>query len=453
MSGTSGIRCSFAAFIRSLGITISSLPISDHRSAANGDIYKAQADGKLTVQKKEGFNTLFGNRRATFKDTNGKEKAKPAGDEWKRSRARREYCQIGYWPDKVQEPKAAYNLFRGWGIEPVAGDWWLIGEHIEQVIASGDKAKADYILDWLAHMVQKPGVKPGVAIVLLGKKGSGKSLFINIVEMAIGRQNAFITASADQLFQQFNIDLASKLLIVSEEAFFAGNHKQNNQLKHLLTGHDMQVEQKFGERLSIQSTHRVMMTSNEDQPVHMTVDERRFLICEVSDHRIEDSTYFQPLAAIAQGEKPETLAAFLHELLTRHISNFNPESAKKIGGLAHAQQKLLGLEPPLQWLLERVRNTSRDGAPNTEDLTDGVWSLKQKKQSCLSDYRYWAKTAQVRGAADYTIAEKFWASLKKLLKPKIFPNHGQFFRGSSGISYVLMPTRTEMLKGFGQLIR
>jgi hypothetical protein len=223
----------------------------------------------------------------------------------------------------------------------------------------------------------------------------------------------------------------------------------------LLTGSDMQVEQKFGQRISIQSMHRVMMASNEDQPVHMTVDERRFLICDVSDHRVGDDAYFQPLAAIARGEKSDILAAFLHELLlTRDISNFKPESAKQIGGLAHATQKLRGLEPPLQWLLECVRNAwGGDGAPNIVDLTAGVWSLKQTRQWCVYEYRNWTKTAQVRGALDYSSEEKFWASLKQLLNPTIFPNHGQFFQASKGLRSVLMPTRAEMLKGFAQLIR
>jgi hypothetical protein len=32
------------------------------------------------------------------------------------------------------------------------------------VIAAGDQDKANYILDWCAHMVQRPWEKPGVAL-------------------------------------------------------------------------------------------------------------------------------------------------------------------------------------------------------------------------------------------------------------------------------------------------
>jgi len=93
---------------------------------------------------------------------------------------RREYAQIGYWPGGYDCPAKAYNLFRGWGIQPVSGDCSIIEDHILHVVAGGDQKKADFILDWCAHMVQRPWEKPGVALVLRGKKGTGKTLLTQL---------------------------------------------------------------------------------------------------------------------------------------------------------------------------------------------------------------------------------------------------------------------------------
>src|SRR6185437_3806382 len=113
-----------------------------------GDIYKAEATGVIRVQRPGGFNKVFACRQARYKDG----KVMRAGEAWLQSPDRREYDHIGYWPDDHERPTSAFNLWRGWGVEAVQGDWSPIHEHISEVIASGDKKKADYVLDWFAHL-------------------------------------------------------------------------------------------------------------------------------------------------------------------------------------------------------------------------------------------------------------------------------------------------------------
>jgi Mesyanzhinovviridae bifunctional DNA primase/polymerase len=238
----------------------------------------------------------------------------------------------------------------------------------------------------------------------------------------------------------------------AEEAFFAGNHELNDQLKHLLTGDEIEVEQKFGQRISIKSMHRLIMTSNHDQVIAASDDERRFSVFDVSEARRGDHAYFAPLGRAAKGEDVQMLAAFLHALLTRDIGNWHPEAAARAASSADlARQKLLSPEPPLQWLLEEVQS-STDAASTAGGTGRGrTWELEQNRSYLLRDYRDWAKNAQVRGATEFTGAEMFWASIKRLLNDEIFP--GQIlFRSSGGIRYVLFPSRREMLKGFNRLL-
>jgi hypothetical protein len=218
----------------------------------NGDIYKIGPSGVISVQKPGGFANLFACRQALGNDG----KLISAGTAWKRSREHREYRSIGYWPGDRGRPAESYNLWRGWGIEPKQGDWSIIRDHIINVISDGDKDKADYILDWCAHMVQRPWEKPGVALVLKGRMGTGKTLFTQMLARVVGMQNTLITANGKKLFAQFNWHLADKMLIGAEEAFFGRSRELSDQLKHLLTGDEIELEQKFGQRISMKSMHR-----------------------------------------------------------------------------------------------------------------------------------------------------------------------------------------------------
>jgi Family of unknown function (DUF5906) len=237
------------------------------------------------------------------------------------------------------------------------------------------------------------------------------------------------------------------LLIVAEEAFFAGNNEQNDQLKHLITGDEIEVEQKFGQRISMKSMHRMIMNSNHDQVVAASDDERRFFVCDVSDKRRGDDAYFSPLVRVIRGEDEATLAAFMYELRTRDINGWKAEkAARNASSIDLARQKLLSLEPPMQWLREQA-----EAADGCTGLCVGSESKQSKRESMLSDYRDWTKRAQVRGATDYTSAEKFWASIKRLLNDQIF--HGQrLFRTSGGDRFVVMPARRELLDGFNRLL-
>ena len=200
------------------------------------------------------------------------------------------------------------------------------------------------------------------------------------------------------------------------------------------------------------------MTSNHEQVVAASDDERRFFVCDVSDKRRGDDAYFDRLVRVIKGDDDATLAAFMYELQTRNINNWKPEqAARKAASTDLARQNLLSLEPPLQWLLEQettapavpAQLTGQDiGKPSATDMAILQHLLKltprpadpgkqdalvweRTRDDVLESYRYSAKSAQVRGATDYTGAETFWSSIKRLLNEEIFPAR-RLFRTSGG---------------------
>jgi hypothetical protein len=107
----------------------------------------------VVYQTKESFLLRYSNRFVSWEVPNlrgTKTVVVPLGQYWLGSRNRRQYRGVTFRPGGPQEingPNGLLNLWQGWGVEARPdGDWGLIREHIEMVIAGGDKEFADYVI-------------------------------------------------------------------------------------------------------------------------------------------------------------------------------------------------------------------------------------------------------------------------------------------------------------------
>jgi hypothetical protein len=104
---------------------------------------------KLVVvfQNKESFLLRYSNRYATVDVADGKggsqQRLVPLGNWWLVHRQRRQHRGITFLPDGPKVVSQCLNLWQGWGVEPKAGDWTLIREHIKRVLADGNEEFAD----------------------------------------------------------------------------------------------------------------------------------------------------------------------------------------------------------------------------------------------------------------------------------------------------------------------
>ena len=79
-------------------------------------------------------------------------------------------------------------------------------------------------MTWIAHIFQRPGEKPGTAVVIRGDKGAGKSTVAEWLGAALGRY-ALDLADDKLLTGQFNAHQQGKLFVISEESTWAGDKK------------------------------------------------------------------------------------------------------------------------------------------------------------------------------------------------------------------------------------
>jgi hypothetical protein len=246
-------------------------------------------------------------------------------------------------------PADTLNLWRGFSVEPKCGDWSLLRAHIFENICSGNQDCFDYLMNWLARLVQMPGEAGQVAIVLRGKKGTGKGKFAYWIGQML-RNHFFHATHTDHVTGRFNGHLLDTVLLFADEAVFAPDPRNEKVLNGLITEEMRVSEQKFMPAMSVKNCLHLIMATNSEWAVPATADERRYFVLDVSDAHRKDLKYF---AAIDTQMNAGGLEAMLLDLRSRDISKFEVRRVPHTAALAEQQvQTFHGRGDVAGWVYE-----------------------------------------------------------------------------------------------------
>lgn len=286
----------------------------------------------LDYQTATDFNTYYQNQKMemTVKDAKGEDKivSVPLGKWWLTHPHRRSYERVIFAPDK--DFPGSYNLWTGFGVEPKPGKCDLYLAHLRNNICSGNEEYFNYLLGWMACAVQRPGEQGHTAIVLQGKRGTGKGVFASNFGALFGRHFMTVT-HGDHLVGKFNAHLRDCVLLFGDEAFFAGDKKHEGMLKVLITERLLMTEKKGVDAQTGRNYTHVILASNDDWVVPAGENERRFFILRVSDGELQKATYFNPI--IKEMEEQGGREALLHYLMHYDLSDFNVRDVPKTDAL------------------------------------------------------------------------------------------------------------------------
>ncbi len=246
------------------------------------------------------------------------------------------YTEIAFSPK--QKPATTLNYWVPNLIQPAQGNWDILRAHISDVICSGNSTTFTYLINFLAHTLQHPEIKPGVMVVLLGKQGTGKGLFFHILQR-IWPRTSLLVSDINQVVGQFNAALERNYIIIMDEAMFSGDRKSQDRMKSLVTEKTCHIEQKYQPSRTIESVHRFFASSNHEHFSHVEADDRRSLFIRVSDLHQGDHAYFAQLSAAIDDD--QVIAAMIHDLLQIDLSQFDIRSRPLTK--EHANQKLKSL--------------------------------------------------------------------------------------------------------------
>ncbi|NDW45276.1 bifunctional DNA primase/polymerase [Ruegeria sp. PrR005] len=349
-------------------------------------IAEFRRNGDIDFIGTSSFRELFANR---------KHGGTTLGSAWMMHSARRTYEGGLVFKPEGSVPQDTLNLWTGWGQKPDPdADCSLIVQHIEKTVAAGNKKHADYIFSWLADIIQNPGQKPGVALVLKGKKGVGKDTVAEIMKMIIGRQHCAHVPASERLTGRFNSAFATAILIHVEEAIWGGHRESKGVVQSLITSPEMPLERKNVDTVQIDSFCRLLFTTNESWAVPATADERRYAVFEVSPCHRNDRQYFDALYDQIMNGGLNGFLAFLESWKTPEgVEIRNPPQTKGL-----MEQKLSGLRGTDRWWYEVL--CEGDLPYGESDVEDEPWEKTTqvvRKEDLRREYEAWMQQRRYQG--------------------------------------------------------
>lgn len=276
------------------------------------------------------------------------------------------YTCTGFTPKAT--PPSVLNYWVGPVPLPRPGNWVVLRDYLRDVICAGDTLCFDYLIGYMAHMIQRPEEKPGVMLVLLGGQGTGKGMFFSLLK-AIWPRTTLQVADIEHVIGKFNAILERNYVVCMDEAMFAGDRKSMDRLKSTVTEGSIQIEQKFQPSRVIESVHRFFAASNHEHFGNVERDDRRFAFFRVSDIRQQDTTYFSVIAAAIAN--PSIVGALVYYLMHLDLTSFNirvkPQSKE------HQKQKLMSLQGFERYWYEVLLSGSLSGSVPDSGLDLTVW--------------------------------------------------------------------------------
>ena len=299
----------------------------------------------ITFSNKTDFMNFYANKKITL---NGGNKPVSVAKIWWDSRDRKQYDGIVFEPG-ANVPPSYFNLWQGFAVEAVQGDWSLMQRLISKGIAGGIKDRFVYILNWVARIVQDPGGwRPGVSLVMRGPQGVGKGEFTKHFGSLFG-PHFLQVAQGSQVVGRFNNHMKDCVVLFVDEGFWAGNKQAESVIKNLVTEPALIIEAKGKDAFSVKNNVNLIIASNNSWVVPAGLDERRFYPFDVSDHFKGNYEFFKKLNDQMKNGGRE---AMLYDLLERDISGVDLRDFERTDALF--DQMLESMTPTQSWWFERL---------------------------------------------------------------------------------------------------
>lgn len=175
-----------------------------------------------------------------------------------------------------------YNLWKGLAIRNNHSktcdpdDLQMVFDHIKR-LCNNEDCQYDYVLKWIAFMLQKPGERNNIAILFKSIPGLGKDILFDFLAAIIG--NDFcqkIKNIARDAFEQYNPLLSFKILVLFNEIKRKDGVSFSEEIKNLITEEDIKISRKNIDVVSQPNHIHLLFFSNKEFPLEIDENDRRF---------------------------------------------------------------------------------------------------------------------------------------------------------------------------------
>jgi hypothetical protein len=272
------------------------------------------------------------------------------------------YTDIGIYPNNSKCPKNIYNMWRPFEMELVKeyenkpDELAVILNHIK-ILCGNDEVVSDYFIKWIAQMIQYPEVKT-ICPTLISKEGAGKGTLLLLIEKMIGSNKFFETTDPlRDVWGNFNGRMSNKFLVNLNEMSKKDTLECQGKIKGLITDGKLTINNKGMNQYEIQSYHRFIVTTNNEDPITTKSDDRRNLVIRTSDELKGNSEYFKKFYKMMDDVNVvKTFYEYLKNI--PYMDNFGE---LPIPQTEHQNEmKEMNMDIEERWLRDMVQNNDKD---------------------------------------------------------------------------------------------
>lgn len=195
--------------------------------------------------------------------------------------------------------------------------------HLDYLIPS--TLERNDLLDWLAHMIQVPGIRPHHHFLLVAQRvGTGRGWVSEIFKRMLGVYATEVEDLFKLLLSNFNNELSRKLFVNIPEIKAPDNNsrfKFREPLKVLLSAQRRWINDKFANKHEQRDVSRFLLNSNDSAAIPLGENERRVYVAQCV-REPNDPKYFQRIYQLH--DQPAFIASVWKLLLSRNIGAFDP---------------------------------------------------------------------------------------------------------------------------------
>jgi hypothetical protein len=260
---------------------------------------------KITLYSKEKFITSYQHLTYEKLDKHGDIIEANFIDDWLRNSQQKVFDDMEVYPSDINCPENIFNMWRPFEMEniieytPKNEEKDKLLNHIK-ILCGNDNIVYDYFCKWIGQMIKYPSVKT-ICPTLISKEGAGKGTFLLLMRKMLGNDKIFETTQPSRdVWGDFNGVMANTFLVNLNELSKKDTIENEGKIKGLITDPRLTINNKGLNKFEINSFHRFIITTNNEEPIGSKKDDRRNLIIRSSDEKIGDKEYFKNLHKILE---------------------------------------------------------------------------------------------------------------------------------------------------------
>ena len=277
----------------------------------------AVSDGDyLTLYSTSDFKQRFSH--LVYQDAKGKHKFVTT---WLDDANKHSYTRMDFYPENC--PPNVYNTWKPFSASTITEGGGNADMFFELLDILTVKDPKDYARKYLAYLTQKPNKKPTTCLVFRGIEGTGKGRLFYALTKVFGRHLVSETSNPQQDVFGTNADAYNQTkLVIMNESNATLNFANGDRLKALITDEDgLKINQKYIKPYNIRNLAGTIIAGNGKTIVNSSVTDRRFVIYETGEDKVNDEDYFGRFTDYI--DQPKNQKAIYDALMAIDLTGWN----------------------------------------------------------------------------------------------------------------------------------